>query len=150
MRRWVIVLAVAGLMVGATTAAVAAGSGGRPLSATLTPEEEVAPFVGVEGASGEVHLALNPGQARVCVELTTEGFDLVLAHIHQGVVGANGPVVVDFTSLIDGDGASGCVAADRATILEIIRNPAGFYVNLHQGIPPDPAFFEAIRGQLGR
>ncbi|MEX2626149.1 MAG: CHRD domain-containing protein [Ilumatobacteraceae bacterium] len=120
------------------------------MSTTLTPEAEVDPFVGPDGASGEISLRPDPGRQQVCVELSTEGFDLVLAHIHEAPVGENGPVVVDFTELIDGDGASGCVTVDRATIVEIISGPADYYVNLHEGVPPTDGFFSAIRGQLGR
>lgn len=137
--------------VGGTATAVSAGPGnsgggsGRPLSTVLTPGAEVAPFVGVEGASGEISLRLNPGRQQVCVDLTTDGIDLALAHIHEGAAGTNGGVVVDFSGLIDGDNASGCVQADRSVIIEIIQDPADYYINAH-----DPSFNRAIRGQLGR
>jgi hypothetical protein len=150
MRRILIVLTAVALAVGGATAALADPHGGRLLMTTLTPEAEIAPFEGVEGATGEVSLRLNPGLGQVCVEMTTNGFDLVLAHIHEGVAGTNGGVVVDFSELIDGDDASGCVSADRSVIVDIIRNPAGFYVNIHQGFPPTDEFFQSIRGQLSR
>lgn len=155
------VLAAAAILaaIGGTATAVNAGSdnsanGGRPLATTLTPEAEVAPFVGVDGASGEVSMSLNPGRQQICVDMTTSGFDLVLAHIHEGAVGANGGVVVDFTGLINGANASGCVSVDRSVIRDIVRDPGNYYVNVHRGVPstgadPDP-FFQAIRGQLGR
>jgi len=136
--------------VGATVGAGPVEGSGRPLSTTLTPGAEVAPFIGKVGASGSVSLRFNPGQGTVCVDLETDGFNLVLAHIHKGTVGMNGGVVVDFTGLIDGDGADGCVAADRDLIREIIRDPQDYYVNLHEGVPPAMAFFSGIRGQLGR
>lgn len=158
MRRLLVAAAIIAA-VGGTATAVNAGSdnargnGGRPLATTLTPEAEVAPFVGVDAASGEVSLRLNPGREQICVDLTTTNFELVLGHIHEGAAGTNGGVVVDFTGLIDGDGAAGCVDADRSVIVEIINDPADYYVNVHQGVPgtgadPDP-FFQAIRGQLG-
>lgn len=154
MRRALTALAVVAAVGGSATIAHASNSGdpgGRPLQTTLTDDQEVEPFVDVEGASGDASFRLNPGRQQVCVELTTQGFDpLVLAHIHEGVAGENGGVVVDFTDLIDGSGASGCVSADRAVIVDIIRDPAGYYVNLHQGMPPEDGFFDAIRGQLGR
>lgn len=151
-----IIAAVGG---GATVVAAANGNtsgdrGGRPLATTLTPEAEVAPFVGVDRASGEISLRLNPGRQQICLDMTTENFDLVLAHIHEGAVGTNGGVAVDFTELIDGNTASGCVQADRSVIVEILSDTADYYVNVHQGVPgtgadPDP-FLQAIRGQLGR
>ena len=155
------VLAAAAIIaaVGGTATAVSAGNGnaggkgGRPLTTILTPGAEVAPFVGVDGASGEISLRFNPGRQQICVDMTTTNLDPVLAHIHEAAAGANGGVVVDFTGLIDGDNASGCVQADRSVILEILSDPADYYVNVHQGAPgtganPDP-FFRAIRGQLG-
>ncbi len=159
MRR-VLVAAAIIATVGGTATAVSAAHGnpydnsGRPLSTVLTPETEVAPFMGVEGATGEASLRLNPGRQQICVDLTTSNFDLTLAHIHEGAAGTNGGVVVDFTGLIDGDSVSGCVQADRSVILEILNDPSEYYVNVHQGVPgtgadPDP-FFQAIRGQLGR
>jgi hypothetical protein len=134
----------------ATVSAGSAEGSGRPLSTTLTPGAEVAPFVGKVGASGSVSLRFNPGQGTVCVDLETTNFNLKLAHIHKAPAGQNGGVVVDFTKLIDGSGVDGCVAADRDLIREIIRDPQNFYVNLHEGVPPGPAFFSSIRGQLGR
>lgn len=150
----------AGLTVAGTTATASAAPpdrAGKPLSTELEPGQEVAPFVGVEGASGSAALRLNPGQERICVDLQVDGFDLALAHIHEGAAGTNGPVVVDFTPLIDGDTAVGCVAVDRALVKEIVQDPADYYVNTHAGLPPEDAaegdfsspFYEGIRGQLG-
>jgi hypothetical protein len=149
------VLAAAAIIavVGGAAATFGAGSAeasGRPLATTLTAGTEVAPFIGKAGASGSVSLRFNPGQGSVCVDLQTDNFDLVLAHIHKAPAGQNGGVVVDFTGLIEGDAADGCVAADRDLILDIIRDPQDYYVNLHEGVPPAPAFFSSIRGQLGR
>jgi hypothetical protein len=122
---------------------------GKPLATTLQPQQEVAPFVGVTGASGRADLRLNSGQQRICVDLTTSGFDLVLAHIHEGEAGTNGGVVVDFTDLIEGNRAAGCVAVPRDLVKEIRKNPADYYVNTHQGLPGTDGFFQGVRGQLG-
>lgn len=141
----------AGLTLAGAGSALAAppAKAGKPLSTTLTPEEEVGAFTGVEGASGQAELRLNIGLGRICVDLTTTGFDLALAHIHEGAAGTNGGVVVDFTGLIEGDSAVGCVSVERALVKEISQNPADYYVNVHQGLPGTDAFFEGIRGQLG-
>lgn len=61
------------------------------------------------------------------------------AHIHQGVAGTNGPVVVNFNAQLSG---IGLVDLDLANVL---ANPKGFYVNLHNADFPGGA----IRGQLG-
>ena len=141
----------AGLALAGAGAAVAAppADAGRSLSTTLTPDDEVAPFVGLAGATGQADLSLNIGQRRICVDLRTSGFDLTLAHIHEAAPGTNGPVVVDFTSLISGDTAAGCVTVDRALVKEISKNPADYYVNTHAGAPGTAEFFQGIRGQLG-
>ncbi|CAN5274709.1 hypothetical protein BH24ACT10_BH24ACT10_01950 [soil metagenome] len=108
----------------------------------------MAPFAGVAGASGQADLRLNIGQGRICVDLTTSGFPLVLAHIHEGAAGTNGGVVVDFTGLIEGNSAAGCVSVGRALVKEISQDPADYYVNTHAGAA-GPSFFQGIRGQLG-
>jgi len=141
----------AGLALAGAGAAVAAppANAGKPLSTALTPAQEVAPFVGVVGASGQADLRLNIGQGRICVDLTTFGFNLKLAHIHDGEVGANGGVVVDFSGLVTASSAVGCVSVERALVKEISQNPADYYVNTHAGLPGTAAFFQGIRGQLG-
>lgn len=74
-----------------------------------------------------------PGAGAVCYEVT---HDLVPEpfgfHIHEGKPGQNGPIVVDFFS----DPAetvppTGCVDVDRELAKRIMRNPGGFYFNLH-------------------
>lgn len=140
----------AGMALAGAGAAAAAppANAGKPLATALQPQQEVAPFIGAAGASGRAELRLNSGQQRICVDLTTSGFDLVLAHIHEGRAGTNGGVVVDFTSLIDGDRAVGCVPVSRDLVKEIRQNPAGYYVNTHQGVPGTAGFFQGVRGQL--
>ena len=141
----------AGLALAGAGSAVAAppAKAGKSLSTALTPAQEVAPFIGIAGASGQADLRLNVGQGTICVDLTTSGFDLELAHIHEGAAGTNGGVVVDFTSLISGSSAVGCVDVDRALVKEISKDPADYYVNTHAGLPGTDGFFQGIRGQLG-
>ncbi len=59
-------------------------------------------------------------------------------HIHQGVAGVNGPVVVNFASAYSGSVVNATIAP------QILSNPAGFYVNLHTAAFPGGE----IRGQL--
>jgi hypothetical protein len=56
----------------------------------------------------------------------------------------NGPVIVDFSSLLPG--GDGCVSANRDLIKEIRKNPEQFYFNVHTGEFPGGA----VRGQLGK
>ena len=54
---------------------------------------------------------------------------MILAHIHRGAAGTNGPVVVDFMEPVNG--LNGCVQADAALIKDIRQDPAAYYVNVH-------------------
>jgi hypothetical protein len=80
---------------------------------------------------------------------------VVGAHIHPGVAGVNGPVIVN-TGLsataplvaTSGTGEFRATGIDVAPALaqQIIDNPGGFYFNIHS--PLNPGGF--ARGQLAR
>lgn len=111
---------------------------GTPLSAVLTSS-------GDTDGSGEVMLTLNQGQGTISFELLTENIDpATAAHIHMGAAGTNGPVVVDFN--FSGTIGSGVIEVDPELIKAIRKNPAGFYVNVHNPMYPSGA----IRGQLSK
>ena len=137
--------------VGLSAAAGAAGAtraseashGGRPLHATLLPQNQAPPTA--SNGSGTALVTLNQGQGEVCwdISVTDLTSTVILAHIHQGGAGTNGPVVVDFNEPVNG--LSGCVSADAALIKEIRSHPADFYVNVHTTMFPGGE----VRGQLG-
>lgn len=94
---------------------------------------------------GVARVRLNHEQGRACINAEVKNVDpLVLAHIHKGPAGANGPVVVDFTQFIDGPTVKGCVSADPALIDAIAADPAGYYINIHSEVFRPGA----VRGQL--
>lgn len=71
------------------------------------------------------------------------------AHIHRGVSGVNGGIVVTLTPPAapgagNPGGSSGCIAAAAGIVSAIKANPTEFYINVHNGRFPDGA----IRGQL--
>jgi hypothetical protein len=134
----------------ANTASNGSQNTGKPFQVQLDPEQEVGDFSGVEDASGDVSLRLNPGQGQICVDGVIDGFDPALAHIHEAPAGQNGAVVVGFDTLIDGDGFEGCVEVDRDLVRDIIKSPADYYVNVHLGGGGTPEFFQGVRGQLSR
>ena len=73
----------------------------KALKATLRAANEVPP---AGAASGTASVRVNLAQKRVCVTLTLKGErGALLAHIHSGVAGTNGPPVVDLntTELLD-------------------------------------------------
>lgn len=61
------------------------------------------------------------------------------AHIHNAAAGANGNILVDFSSQLSG---TGLMDLDLQSVL---ANPTNFYVNIHNIDFPSGA----IRGQLG-
>ena len=125
--------------------AAPAGEGGRKFETNLTGAVEV-PGPGDPDGSGTAILRVNPGQLRICYELTVENIaPATAAHIHEAEAGAAGPVVVPLEAPTDGDSAA-CATVTRQLALEIIKDPHEYYVNVHN------AEFEpgAVRGQLSK
>lgn len=119
--------------------------GGRPLTAVLSGDEEV-PGPGDEDGSGAATLRLNPGQEEICYDLAVDGIEPATAsHIHRGTAGTNGGPVVTLEAPAEG-ASTGCVDAERDLIVEIIQNPASFYINVHNDEFPAGA----VRGQLSK
>jgi hypothetical protein len=128
-----------------------ADQGGRPFSTVLTGEAEVNdagdPNQGDLDGIGAATITVNPGQGEVCYQLSVEDITLpaIGAHIHEGVAGENGPVVVPLVPPPDANGvSSGCAQVSRELALAIIQDPENYYVNVHT------TDFEngALRGQL--
>jgi hypothetical protein len=89
------------------------------------------------------------GRDSVCFEITTAAVEPWLAsHIHVGAAGVAGPIVVDFTTLLEPlpeDGfAAACVEGDREVLRQIRSHPGDYYVNVHTASFPAGA----VRGQL--
>ena len=137
-------------------------------STILRPSNEVPPITNAE--------ANGTGAAQITLQLTRDGAGAITgatadfyfqmsgfpsnmlvvgAHIHPGVAGINGPVIVN-TGLTAGTpfaASSGTgefratgIAVDAATAQAIVNNPAAFYFNIHS--PLNAGGF--ARGQLTR
>ena len=130
------VLAAAVLAAGASAAVQKGGS----LHATLTGKAET-PKGDPDGlGTAEVKIT----GTRVCWEIkTAKVATIVAAHIHKGKPGVAGPVVVPFGKTFK---AKGCVTSTAAIVAAIERNPAAYYVNVHNAKYPGGA----LRGQLRR
>jgi hypothetical protein len=115
----------------------------QSLSTTLTGAAEV-PGPGDTDGSGFATVSFSGTDVSYTI-LVNNIAAPTMAHIHRGAAGASGDVVINFNATFSGGLANGTVTADAALIAEILSNPAGFYVNVHN------AEFTggAIRGQLG-
>lgn len=121
------------------------GEGGRPLTAELSGAAEVG-NPGDPDGSGEVSLTVNPGQEEICYEMSVSGIqDPTAAHIHEGAENVNGPPVVPLEAPTAGS-SSDCVQVERELAKAILKNPSGYYVNVHNDEFPAGA----VRGQLSK
>lgn len=142
MRNSITTAAVAAALL--SSAAVAQDQGGRKFTVAL--EGEQVTFGGDEDGTGTARLRINPGRAEVCYTLTARMIDTATAaHIHEGPIGDNGPVVVNFAPPVSGT-SSGCVSVDAELAREIVREPGDYYVVVHTSDFPAGA----LRGQLSR
>ncbi len=95
---------------------------GVKLSANLQPVQ------GAPSGSGTASITIRTGSAQLCHTLTVSGLTNVnAAHIHLVSTGA---VVVPLTTPTTGT-SSGCGAVEKALLLQIVRNPGAYYVNVH-------------------
>lgn len=117
--------------------------GGRPITITLTGAAEV-PGPGDPDGTGTAKITLNPGKNQVCYELTVDKIAPAnAAHIHSGAVDKSGPPVVTLTPPANGSSKE-CAPLDQEKIMDIIKNPGNYYVNVHNAEFPNGA----LRGQL--
>ncbi len=123
-------------------------SAGRRLRTHMDGASEV-PGPGDEDGTGTASISLNPGRQRVCFDIDVANIEpATMAHIHVGAPDVAGPIVVPLpVGDPKPDHFSGCVEdVDRSLVRAIMRDPGGYYVNVHNA--PFPA--GAVRGQLGR
>jgi hypothetical protein len=130
----------------AIAAQKAFASRGKVLRATLTGANEV-PGPGDPDGAGTARVTVNLGQRQVCFDLTVTGLtDVVAAHVHVGDATVAGDVVIPLAPLpAVGATSHGCIGdLDRALLKALIKNPSGYYVNVHSS----DFTAGAIRGQL--
>ena len=128
----------------ATAALAQPVQGGAKFKTTLTGAAEV-PGPGDPDGRGEAEIIINPGKAQICWVINVRDIEpATAAHIHIGLAGIAGDVVVGLTAPTDGD-SEGCETVSRSLADAIRKSPASYYVNVHNAIYPDGA----LRGQLG-
>jgi CHRD domain len=124
---------------------VEAGQEMGKATAKLTGDAEV-PGPGDPKGSGTIQVTLDPAKGEVCYELSVANIqEATAAHIHEGAKGKEGPVKVALEAPKTGS-AKGCAKADAPVITAIMKDPAGYYVNIHNAAFPNGA----IRGQLSK
>lgn len=132
-------------LLAATATAEHVRSGGTVLTATLTGAAE-RPGPGDPDGSGSITITVNPGQKRICYELTVAGIDApTAAHIHIAPVTSPGPVVIGFPAPPLGT-SSGCIDVTSRQAAQLIAKPSAYYFNVHNAAFPGGA----IRGQLAK
>lgn len=141
------ILIAASALVATAASSQPVSQGGTKLSTTLTGAAEV-PGPGDTDGSGSFSATVNPGQGRLCYQLSATGIDTpTAAHIHIGTRTLAGPIVVGLTTPTGSTTftSSGCITSLSREVLNAIRKaPEVFYVNVHNAAFPGGA----IRGQL--
>ena len=129
------------------TAGVLAVSAGAAFAATTSLHADLSGAneskAGDASLTGTAEVTVDAASGQVCAKVASNVSGAVAMHIHQGVAGKDGPVVLPLDPKTI-NGAKTCVTAKVALAKSIEANPAGFYVNIHT--PTAPA--GAVRGQL--
>ena len=68
----------------------------------------------------------------------------IMAHIHKAAADAAGPVALPLNPPDTAGKSSGYATADAALVTDMLANPAGYYVNVHN----TEFRVGAVRGQL--
>ncbi|MFG3436344.1 CHRD domain-containing protein [Nonomuraea sp. NPDC047897] len=136
---------------GSSGSSAGSPAGGTPRSVYLAAGLRGRNEVGAKGdADGRSTVVLRISGNRVTFAVRWNGIDLPSAgHVHLGARGVNGAVQLPFfteapprTTL----GVLGTVEADPALLRALVRDPSGFYANLHNARHPQGA----VRGQFHR
>jgi len=96
---------------------------------------------------GHATFKVDAAKGEVCYDVMVEKVGAATAaHVHKGAAGASGPPVVPLVKPDASGKSSGCSAVDTAVASDLLANPAGYYVNVHNAEFPGGA----IRGQLSK
>ena len=112
-------------------------------AASLSGDQELVPTL--TGGVGTGTLTVASLLNAVTGGITINGFSATAAHIHQGEVGANGPIIVDLTQSAPGVWSVPAGATLTQAQAEALAS-GGLYFNAHT--PENPG--GEIRGQIGR
>jgi hypothetical protein len=137
-------LAIAAVLTASGAMAQQTEHGGKPITVQMNGASEV-PKMGDPDGTGTAKLTFNPGQEQICYELSVQGIATAnAAHIHAGAAGKSGGVKVPLEAPKADGKSKACATVDNETLKQIMDNPSGYYVNVHNAEYPDGA----LRGQL--
>lgn len=145
MRYRVLAVVVVALAVALPAAALAGRSAKvSTLETTMRGSREIG-SKGSPSGRGTAVVKLYRGAGKACWTLSVRGLDKALsAHVHKASPKKTGPVVIPLGARF---AKTGCVTGLKPkTIDAIVKNPAGYYVNVHT----KKYLNGAIRGQLHR
>ena len=110
--------------------------------ASLSGAEENPPVTTEGKGLGAFHYTIGTLTLDVNVQFTELSSDVTGAHLHEGLPGENGGVIIDLGSLINGNTIQGTVDLDIFNLIALVTG--GVYVNIHTVDNPGGE----IRGQL--
>ena len=94
--------------------------------------------------SGMAEVTISPDKGQVCYKLTVDKIaTATAAHIHKGAAGSSGGPVVPLKAPASGS-ISDCATVAKEVAEDMVKNPANYYVNVHNAEFPGGA----LRGQL--
>ncbi|MBT8614296.1 CHRD domain-containing protein [Polynucleobacter paneuropaeus] len=114
---------VIGICIGFASLAVSAQS----MKVNLTGAQEVPPVM--TSASGVGSIMVAP-DGSVSGTITTTGVEGTMAHIHEGAMGQNGPVIVPFTKTADNVWSAPAGAKLTDAQLQSLKS-GNLYLNVH-------------------
>lgn len=112
-----------GLSIGVASLAVSAQS----MKVNLSGAQEVPPVM--TSASGVGSIMVGP-DGSLSGTITTTGVEGTMAHIHQGAMGQNGPVIVPFTKTADNVWSAPAGAKLTDAQLQSLKS-GNLYLNVH-------------------
>jgi CHRD domain len=145
MRLKILTLAIAVAAFAAAVVPAIAAVEDAELAAKLKGKEEV-PGPGDPNGKGEAQLETKIAKSKLCYLVEYEDIETATAaHVHKAPKGEDGKIVIPLFEEQTDSPAEDCIKVEKErTLKKMVKNPADFYVNVHNEEFPDGA----IRGQL--